>query len=445
MQLSRLADHLDAILVGSNIDFTGISIDTRTLVPGDVYIAIVGDRCDGHDFIAEAEKKGAVCVISAYPVDSTLPQIVVDDTKKALTDCARFYRQTVDIPFVAITGSCGKTTTRALLESILRQSHEVLASVKSFNNDIGVPLTLLRLKPKHQFAVIEMGANHPGEIAHLTHLVQPSVAVITMAGEAHLDGFGDVAGVACAKGEIFQGLPEAGTAIINADDHYANFWKNLVGDRHVLTFGMHTDADIVARNRGETAEGERFDLIVKEEVRSIQLPLVGVHNVMNALGAAAAAVALGVSLNDIQKGLNHAKAEQSRLIVSRGLAGAKIIDDSYNANPTSVKAAIDILSVQGGESVLVLGDMLEMGAHSAQLHQMIGEVAKAANIDHLYCYGEETKNTVDGFGANAKHFRDHATLIEDLKRLLHKNVTVLVKGSNSMQMSTVVKALKSEP
>lgn len=442
MQFSQLADHLKGQLIGDNVAVGGISIDSRTIEPGEIYVALIGERCDGHDYINEAVQKGAAGVICAYKVETNVPQLIVEDTKKALADCARYYRQTVSIPFAAVTGSCGKTTTRALLESILKQSHDVLASIKSFNNDIGVPLTLLRLKPKHQFAVIEMGANHPGEIAQLTHLVQPNVAIITLAGAAHLDGFGDIAGVACAKGEIFQGLSEEGTAIINADDQYADFWKNLVGNRKILTFGIKANADVTAKNIKTMRDGsEAFDLFVNDEQVSIELPLVGEHNVMNALAAAAAAKALGISLEDIQKGLAQVSAEKSRLVVHEGFAGARIIDDSYNANPTSVRAAIEILAKQSGRSILVLGDMLEMGDESSQLHRELGELAKAARIDQLYCYGNETKNTAAGFGYDAKHFSDHDSLISSLKNHLDNDVTVLVKGSNSMQMSKVAKAL----
>lgn len=442
MKLTQAAQILHAEFRGQDAEYSGVSIDTRTLKPGQLYLALRGEKFDGHDFIKNAFQAGAVGAIVSQdvPEGTTLK---VANTRQALAELARFQRQQFPIPIVAVTGSCGKTTTKALLTSVFSQAGKVLSNVSSFNNDIGVPLTLLQLSPEHQYAITEMGANHAGEIAFLTHLVHPDVAIITNAAQAHLEGFGDLEGVACAKGEIFQGLGPHGVAVINADDAHADFWRQLAGSRRILTFGVDHPADVSARNIQLNELGQaRFDLVIGSQTAAVQLQLMGEHNIHNALAAAAAGHALGLSLSAIQAGLNAAAAEKRRLIEQRSPEGAVIIDDSYNANPLSMRAAIQLLAHRSGERILVIGDMRELGENASQLHQQVGTEAKNHGIEQLYCYGDLTRHAATAFGKKAYFFADRNELIQAIKPHLREQVTVLIKGSNSMQMDRVVAALK---
>lgn len=443
MKLSEAARILHAQLRGQDAAFNGVSIDTRTLQPGQLYIAIRGEKLDGHDFISQAiQAKAAGAMVSQDNIEG-LPVVKVANTRQALADLARFHRQQFNLPIIAVTGSCGKTTTKALLTSVFGQAGKVLSNVKSFNNDIGVPLTLLELTHQHQYAITEMGANHAGEIAFLTHLVHPSVAIITNAAQAHLEGFGDLDGVACAKGEIFQGLSAQGVAIINADDNYADFWRQLAGSRKVITFGVEKPADVSARHIQYNENGQpSFELWIAGQSAPVQLQLMGKHNVHNALAAAAAGHALALPLPVIQAGLNSASAEKRRLVEQRSPQGAVIIDDSYNANPLSVRAAIELLALRAGERILVMGDMRELGEKAVLYHQEIGEAAKNSGIQQLFCYGDLTRHTAAAFGKKAYFFADRDELIQALKPQLREQVTVLIKGSNSMQMDQVVAALR---
>lgn len=443
MKLSQVAQLLHADFQGQDAEFDGVSTDTRTLKPGQLYIALRGEIFDGHNFIKEAVKAGAVGALVSQDENCGIPTLKVTNTRQALAELARFHRQQFSIPIIAVTGSCGKTTTKALLNSVFSQAGKVLANTSSFNNDIGVPLTLLQLTPAHQYAITEMGANHAGEIAFLTHLVHPDVAIITNAAQAHLEGFGDLDGVACAKGEIFQGLGLQGIAIINADDNYADFWKQLAGSRRILTFGVDRVADVSARNIQYSALGQpTFELVIKGQSASVQLQLMGAHNIHNALAAAAAGHVEGLSLEMIQAGLNAAMPEKRRLVEQRSPEGALIIDDSYNANPLSMRAAIQLLAHRSGERILVIGDMRELGEKGPQYHEEIGVEAKKCGIEQLYCYGELTRHAASAFGKKAHFFFDQKELIKALKSHLNKEVTVLIKGSNSMQMDRVVAALR---
>lgn len=443
MNLSLAAQILHAQLKGKDVEFTGVSTDTRTLKPGQLYIPLRGEKFDGHDFIPNAIAAGAVASIVSQDLNISIPTLKVDNCRHALAELARFYRQQFTLPIIAVTGSCGKTTTRALLASVFSKAGEVLAAVSSFNNDIGVPLTLLQLNNKHQYAIIEMGANHAGEIAFLTHLVHPDVAIITNAAQAHLEGFGDVAGVACAKGEIFQGLGPNGRAIINADDSYADFWRQLAGSRKIITFGIEHPADVTATHIQFNAQGQpSFDLNIDGQTINVQLQLMGGHNVNNALAAAAAGHALGLSLKTIQAGLNNAHAEKNRLVEQRSPEGAVIIDDSYNANPLSVRAAIQLLAKRSGERILVMGDMRELGENGPKYHEEIGADAKQLGIEQLYCCGDLSRHTAHAFGKKGYFFSNRDELIQALRPQLNQQVTVLIKGSRSMQMDQVVAALR---
>lgn len=443
MKLSFLKKIISGKWIGaSDVDTNAISIDTRTLKPGDVFFAIRGDARDGHDFMVDAEKAGAAAVVVSRDVQTTLPKILVSDTRHALFDLARFYRENTSIPVVAITGSCGKTTTRALLENILKQVGSVLASEKSFNNDLGVPLTLSKLKPDHQFAVLELGANHLGEIAALTKLVRPTIAVITMAAPVHLEGFGSVDNIARAKGEIFDGLSDDGIAVINQDDAFAPTWKTHNQHRRVITFGIQNKADVMARNIiCDEKSVVSFTLQLSHQSVQVVLPILGMHNVNNALAAAAVAYGLGIPIGKVKAGLETALPVERRLNEKKGFRGATIIDDSYNANPTSVRAAIEILTRRPGKSFLVLGDMLELGKEADQIHEQIGRFAFTRGVQHLFCYGKLSAHAATGFGQRAKHFDHQDTLIQSLKNDLSHDAIVLVKGSHGMNMNHIVSAL----
>ncbi len=439
-RLTQAAAWLAAERSGSDMEFHGVSTDTRTLVPGALFIALRGPRFDGHDYVAEAAARGAVAVLVEHVVDTLLPQLVVRDTRLALGRLAAAWRLHCNTPLAAITGSNGKTTVKEMSRAIFAQSGAVLATEGNLNNDIGVPLTLLQLTPQHRHAVIEMGANHAGEIAYLSDLAQPDAAVITNAGPAHLAGFGSLEGVTRAKGEIYQGLRENGVAVINADDAFADLWRSMAGTQRQLCFGMSPEAIITARWQPE-ASGSRMWLQTPAGEAELLLPLPGRHNVMNALAATALALALDVKLDAVRRGLEGIQAVGGRLQHRTACNGAQLIDDSYNANPGSMRAAIDVLTACSGTRILVLGDMGELGTDAPQLHSEVGAYARAAGIDALYVTGPLSHATASGFGDGAKHFEDCATLAAALRQVLTAEMTVLVKGSRSAHMEQVVEAL----
>src|SRR3990167_9315975 len=389
--------------------------------------------------------QGAGAAMVSEATVSALPLLKVADTAQGLMELASAWRRQFDPVIAAITGSCAKTSTRALLQGIFTACGKTLASERSFNNNIGVPLTLLRMRTEHQYAVIEIGANHPGEIFPLVQVIQPKVALITNAGPSHLEGFGSIEGVARAKSDIYKTLQMSDTAVINQDDAFAPFWKGVITEARVLTFGINHKADVMATNLCFRSTGEPlFTLMTHQGEIEIQLKIMGKHNVYNALAAAAAAVALNISLEKIQAGLQSVDAEKRRLVSQMGLQQATIIDDSYNANPASVKAAIEVLTQRKGLRVLVLGDMLELGALSPALHREIGAVAKMAGIEYLFAYGPLSRYSVEAFGQNGRHFESQQALVAELRPLLNQKMTVLVKGSNSMGMNHVAKSLLQE-
>ncbi len=421
------------------------SIDTRTVEAGDVYIALHGETLDGHDFIPQAIERGADCLIVDHDIEVSIPYIKVPDTLKVLQQLAAAHRAQCSAKAVAVTGSCGKTTTRAFLQHVFAQAGATHASVGSFNNHIGVPLTLLKLKPSHQFLISEIGANHKREIAGLVPLVKPDVAIITNVAAAHLEGFGSsLSDVAEAKSEIFQGLSANGTAVINNDDQFANFWHHLNRDRQVLTFGVKHDADVMADNIHFNDAGmAAFTLVLPQTVIDVQLHIIGEHNVHNALAAAAAGYALGLCAAQIKAGLEAATTEQRRLVETKLSSGTVVIDDSYNANPLSTTAAINILARKPGATILVFADMKELGERASLLHEQIGETAKQSGIGQIYCYGELARHAANAFGAGGFYFDSKDALIQQLTSQLTPGQTILVKGSNSMKMNEVVEALKS--
>jgi UDP-N-acetylmuramoyl-tripeptide--D-alanyl-D-alanine ligase len=449
MRLSEAVEPLQAMLHGADVDFSGCGTDTRTLNPGELFVALRGPRYDGHGFVADAVRRGAKAAILDHAVGAALPVLEVKDTRLAMGRLARLWRERFAIPLVAVTGSNGKTTVKEMVASILSGCGQVLATTGNLNNDIGVPLTLFRLGGEHRYAVVEMGANHPGEIASLCGMARPTVAVVTQCAPAHIEGFGSVEGVARAKGEVFEALGPDGVAVINADDDYAGLWLGLAGRRGTacrapIQFGLKNPADITAADLddGDPLQGSRFVLKTPGGSMEVRLPFPGRHNVMNALAAAASAHALGVELPAIVQGLESACPVHGRLELRKGGQGARILDDSYNANPGSLKAALELLAKCSGERWLVLGDMGELGPDAGDHHLRAGRMARESGVDRLYALGELSRRVVDGFGPAGRHFAGVDALLTAVRGDIHPGVTVLVKGSRSMRMERVVAALQ---
>jgi len=452
MLLSRAAKVLNArlIAVDRNVQFNGVSTDTRSLKPGDLYIALRGEHFDGADFVAQAASSGAVAALinaDSYRGEAcACPLILVEDTRIALGQLAAYWRKQFDIPLIAITGSNGKTTVKEMLAAILRvaagSDEAVLATMGNLNNDIGMPLTLLKLNAQHRYAVIEMGMNHPGEIDYLTRIACPQVALINNASGAHLEGMGSVEAVAHAKGEIFDGLQHEGSAIINADDAYAPLWRSLASVHSLLEFGLNGDAD-VSGVWHPRATGLRLIAQTPSGDFTADMQVPGEHNARNALAATAAAIALNLSLESIVAGLEKFGGVAGRLQRKQARRGAMVIDDTYNANPASLQAAIAVLAQAEGHRVLVLGDMGELGENAAGFHAGIGDTARRSGIEKLYALGELSRNAVREFGGEAQHFDCVEDLLNALETELAAGTTVLVKGSRFMKMERVVKYLVS--
>jgi UDP-N-acetylmuramoyl-tripeptide--D-alanyl-D-alanine ligase len=385
-RLSDLARRLGAKRVGDDAAFVRVVTDTRQLQPGDLFVALRGEHFDGHDFVLRAASLGAAGCVVARQIAGSAAQVVVPDTLRALQDYATRWRNDAQLPVVAVTGSNGKTTTKQLLAAIAAARGPVLYTEGNLNNHIGVPLTLLRLRADHRTAVIEMGANHLGEIAQLAAIARPDIGVVTMAGDAHLEGFGSREGVARGKGELFAAL-EGGVAVINADDPYAPLWRSLAQRASVLSFGVDAAADVRAERVVLTATESSFRLVTPEGHAEVRLPLPGRHNITNALAAAAAAVALAISPDAIAAGLARVQPAAGRLSWRSTREGARLLDDTYNANPSSLRAALELLATLEPPRWLVLGDMKELGADAAELHEQAGRTARQLGIDRVYTVG----------------------------------------------------------
>ncbi len=450
MRLSQVAQALNAELVGPDVLFSSVNTDSRKIVAGDLFIALRGEKFDGYTYVASALKSGAVAAMvnknrgGGYQMpllDFHSSILVVDDTRIALGKLAAFWREQFDIPLVAITGSNGKTTVKEMLAAILRAAignHDaVLATLGNFNNDIGMPLTLLQLRAQHRYAVIEMGMNHPGEIDYLTRLAHPQVAVINNASGAHLQGLGSVEGVARAKGEIFAGLDSAGIAVINADDEYAELWGDLASGHQVMDFALH---QMAAVQGAWTTQGYGGVLQASTPAGEFQVELQvpGEHNARNALAAATAAVALQIPLPVIAQGLADFGGVSGRLQRKAAMHGATVIDDTYNANPASMVAALQVLAHTKSKRIFVLGDMGELGDEAVQFHHEIGLAARRFGIERLFALGEMSAAAAQEFGADAQHFSSVEALCAVLEKELDANTTVLVKGSRFMKMERVV-------
>lgn len=434
----------------SNSLFTAVSTDSRTLKPGDLFVALTGEQFDGHRFIATAIEKGAVgAMISSgsamVPTKPNFGWIKLNDTRLGLGQLAANWRQRFTLPLIAVTGSNGKTTVKEMIAAILKHefgSANILATTGNLNNDIGVPHTLLRLNAGHICAVIEMGMNHSGEIAYLSQLAAPTVAVITNAGAAHIEHLGTAEAIALAKGEIFTGLEAQGVAIINADDMQAQLWRQLAGNRSILDFGIVNDAATISAQPVSGASKATWLLQLPDDKILLTLQVPGRHNVYNALAAAAAATAMGVSTASIVEGLRNFTGAPGRLQKKMGLYQSILIDDTYNANPDSMQAALNVLAEMPGKKILIMGDMGELGADAAAFHYSIGQQAAAAGVDMVLTLGEFSRQTVAGFGSKARHFTDLDALLEQARDCLKKNVSVLIKGSRFMHMERVVERLQ---
>ena len=445
MMLSQIADALEAELVGNDRAIESVSTDTRAIDAGALFVALVGERFDAHDFAAQAVESGAGALLVSRIVESDVPQLLVKDTKLALGQLGALVHQSCQTPTVAITGSAGKTTVKEMVASIMEQKGRVLFTAGNFNNDIGVPLTLLRSTPEDDYAVIEMGANHIGEIAYTTNLVKADVALVNNVAAAHLEGFGSLDGVKQAKGEIYQGLKPGSVAIINLDSNGGEYWHSVLADKRVKSFSViDPDADFFAKEISLNSNGEaEFTLVSPVGDVAIKLGIVGQHNVANALAATALALELGANLEMVQSGLAQLSKVKGRVEVIELNDTIKLIDDSYNASVPAMKAAADLLASFTGIRWLILGNMAELGDESLALHRQVGEHAAPFKFEHVLTYGADAKAISEECGGI--HFSTHQSMIDYIKQHLaqhQEQQTLLVKGANSAGMSKVATAVK---
>ncbi len=439
--LSQIAKVLGCEAPREDVLVSAAVIDSRKVGDGSLFIALTGEHVDGHDYVSIARQAGASAAIVSTLQDDVLPQLVVVDVVKALGELASYWRRQCRAKIVAITGSNGKTTVKEMVASILEKQGSVIATLGNLNNDLGVPLTLSRLSRDTDYAVIEMGANHPGEIAALVDMVKPDVAVINNVADAHLEGFGDLDGVAKAKAEIFSGLTNKGVGVINADMIFSDSWKQVLTSKICSTFSIDNNADFMAKDIQLSTSSSHFMVEVDEVLHYINLPLPGLHNVANALAAIAATTALNISISNIVKGLSNIKGVPHRLQLRAGIHQSQLIDDSYNANPSSYKQALTTLSAFPGEHWLVLGDFAELGDESEQLHFQLGLDAKALNVKRLLTVGNESQRASDAFGDAAEHFSDVTMLQRYLENELTQGVACLIKGSRFMKLDQLADAL----
>jgi UDP-N-acetylmuramoyl-tripeptide--D-alanyl-D-alanine ligase len=434
-------------LTGADAPYTDVVSDSRTLEPGQLFVALKGPTFNGNDFLDAARERGAAGALVEAAQSVALPQIVVGDTQVGLTRAAASWREGFSGQLVGVAGSNGKTTAKEMTAAILSEAGKCLATHGNLNNHIGVPLTLLRLSPAHRYAVVEMGANRAGDVAGLVRIARPSIGVITNAGAEHLEGFGSLDGVARAEGEMVAGLAPAGTAVINADDEFFELWRSLTPAR-VISFGLRASADFRASDVrtavGANAFSTTFRLHAPAGSADIRLALGGAHNVANALAAAAAAASAGATLTHIVAGLAAVRAVPGRLQFKQAASGAWLIDDSYNANPSSVRAAIEVLATLSGRRWLVLGDMAELGEHAVSAHTDMGEFARQHGVERLYALGGLAALAAESFGAGAQAFTDAPSLTASLSGALATagpEVRLLVKGSRVNRLERLVDAL----
>jgi len=443
---SEFASIIGAQLIGQDFQVARLCTDTRQIQPGDLFVTLSGERFDAHEFLPEAKAKGAVgALVSRLNPQLDLPCILVPDVRLAFAQYAKWWREQFNLNLVALTGSCGKTTCKEMIAAILSETAPTLYTQGNFNNEIGCPLTLLKLNETHRFAVIELGANRPGDIVYTASLARPDVALVTMVAEAHLEGFGSLAGVARTKGEIYQCLKPGGTAIINADDAFSGYWAGMASQFKQLRFSMRSDggADIRLQHVNVLPGGTlQFDVWVNARLESISLPVLGKHNVQNALAAIAVAQALNIDMASVKRGLAKLKSVPGRLFPLRLPNDLTLIDDTYNANPASMKAAVDVLADVPGMRILVIGKMAELGPNSEALHIDVVDHAKKKGIDLIVAVGAGAECYCAGGMDKTIHFvNNHVAAAELLKPYLQANTTLLVKGSRSAAMEKVIEAL----
>jgi len=448
MRLSQVAAVLNGDIVGHEVVLNGISINTRDDCTGRLFVALKGENFDAHEYVDQAERAGALALVLERNVESTLPSIVVDDTHQALKVLASWWRSQFVIPVIGITGSVGKTSVKEMLACIFAQAFaqtgEGIVTHGNLNNEIGVPLTLMRLLPKHHYAIVEMGMNHAGEISRITNMAKPTVALVNNAGAAHLEGLGSIEAVAHAKGEIFEGLSADGVAIINHDDDFADLWHELAKRHKVISFALKSDADVTATYVSNES-GLELAVSAFDESCKIELSALGEHNARNALAAIATALAANIPLSKIQAGLEAYRPISGRLNVST-INGTVLIDDTYNANPASMLAAIKVLTAYS-DNTFIVGDMAELGAASESEHKQLGETAAKCGVTRLFACGEYASFVVDNYllnasgKAQAKAFKQQNDLIDYVRKQGINQGAILVKGSRSAKMENVVIAL----
>ena len=440
--LAFIAQATGGRLVGANRVVDGVATDTRALPGGDaLFIALKGERFDGHAHVRAAIDGGCVAALVSHELAVDAPQVIVADTERALGAFAAAVQRERHTKVLAITGSNGKTSVKTLLLSILQQLGGAYANPGNRNNEIGLPLAVLDAPDDARFAVYEMGAGKPGDIAYLTAIARPDVALVNNIAPAHLERMGSLLGVAETKGAIHDALPADGVAVVNADDSFAPSFIERAQGRRVLRFGIDAAAELQARDIQLAANGARFVLAAPTGDIAIALPMPGRHNVRNALAAAAMAIAVGASLEQVRAGLEAVQPVAGRLVAHALRSGAVLVDDSYNANPGSLAAGIDTLASSGDEAWLVLGDMRELGAGEIALHAQAGQQARAAGIVRLFALGDLSAHAVAAFGDGAQAFDSHEALADALAADLHAGVRVLVKGSRGSAMDRIVKAL----
>lgn len=438
--LSEIAQITKGRLVGDDRCVSGLSTDTRNLQHNNLFVALVGERVDPHELIISGEAKHAGALLVEHELKVAMPQIVVRSSYVALQNLAKAWRKKFNMPVIGITGSNGKTSVKELTKQILSTQGKVLATRGNLNNHIGVPLTLLGLNEHHRYAVIEMGANHAGEIANLTQIADPDMGVVHNIGPAHLEGFGSLEGVARAKAELYRYMRPQGIAVVNADEPYRPLWQNDIGGRTQISFGIRQQADVSAEEidlnmvRINTPAGEMH----------VKLRVPGQHAIYNALAATAVCTGLGVESEYIKAGIESARPVPGRLVRLEGIRGSCVLDDTYNANPASLSVALDVQAQEPGTHWLVLGDMGELGSESLAMHKKAGIMARKSGVTRLLGVGELVVHAVEAFGAGAEHFSNQAAVVEILQRELHDQVCVLVKGSRAMHLEKIVDEIRTQ-
>ena len=442
--LSEIAERCKGEIIGDDVEISCFSTDTRTIVKGDAFVALKGKNFDGNDLVSDAVSKGARAIVVSRKISANLPMLYVDDALRALAMISLITRERSNAKVIGITGSQGKTTVKEMAGSILSCTGTTLITPKNQNNTVGVPLTLLNLTRLHEYAVIEMGADRHGEIKFSAEASMPEIALITNANEAHVDGFGSLLGIVKAKGEIIDATPLNGKVILNYDDPNVDAWIERSGGRIIAKFsGLNSSADYFASNVHFSSEGTmKFDLNTPLGSQSINLALLGNHNVLNAVASAAATMEAGADIGHVKTGLEMLKPVSGRLSPLQGINQCRVIDDSYNASPSSFKAAIDVFKNLPGRKILVVGDMRELGVKSDEFHKQVGQYAAISGIEKLWAIGEHSRHMVAAFGSGAKHFLSKDELINECRETAKIDFIFLIKGSRGSHMDAVVSELR---